>query len=289
VNIYELASDPEIAKLIGVLYEGYQMSYDELLKEMNVKPQKLNEILEASEGLWDTPEQYSYKLTERGEVAYGIIKSRNIRVKGKKEKIEKEISERPAEKLKVRILPAKRFLETWKSVIRAPSKFFDNMPKSGGYIEPLKFVLVCYIPLAISAPILDIFHTGISALLLPPLAILAGIIFVFIQSIIVHAGVRIFANYSNKGFESTLRVMSYSSAVVVVSWIPFIGFIPVLYGIYIAIKGLIKVNKTTRLRAFFAYFGIITFIGIVASAVAIYLIYSGMVESSVQLPEIPEI
>ena len=108
MNLFKIVSDPEIARLIELLYEGYQMPYEELLKEMNIKPKELNALLEATEGLWDTPGQYSYKLTERGEVAYGIIKSRSIKIKDKRETNEKETSGSFLKSLKEEI--SRRFL-----------------------------------------------------------------------------------------------------------------------------------------------------------------------------------
>jgi hypothetical protein len=286
MTLYDLASNPEIARLIELLYEGYQMPYEEILKKMNIRQKKLNELLDATEGLWDTPSHHSYRLTERGEVVYGIIKSRNVKIKNNRDVIEKEISEMPMEKLKTRMSPVKRFIDTWKAVISKPSTFFENMPIKGGYAKPLKFVLICYIPFAIFTAFL---YTGISGILFAPLFLLSGIIGVFILSAVVHLGVRIFANQNNKGFEATTRIISYTSAVVVFTWVPVVGFIPGIYGIYIGLKGLINVHKTTRIRAVFAYFGIITFIGIISAVVAIYLIYTGMAETSVTLPvELPE-
>lgn len=289
MKLYDIVKDPEMVRLIELLYEGYRMSYEEILKELKIDRKKLDTLLDISEGLWDTPRPKVYKLTQRGEVAYGIIKSRNIKIKNQIEAIEKEKSERPIERLKTKMSPVKRFIDTWKEVLSKPSAFFTKMPPKGGYKEPLKFVLVCYIPFAIFTFFTEIFYLDFPALLLPPLALLIGIIVVFVQSIIVHVGVRIFAGEKNKGFESTLRVISYASATAVFLWIPIIGALIPLYGIYLGIVGLMKVHKTTRIRAFLAYFGISTFIGIIAAAIAIYLIYSGMVESSVQLPEIPTI
>ena len=289
MTLYDIVKDPEVAQLIELLYEGYRMPHDEILKEMGIDRKKFDTLLDISEGLWDTPRPKLYKLTQRGEVAYGIIKSRNIKIKKQKDAFEKEKSEMFSEKLKTKWAIVKVFIDLWKQVLSKPSAFFTKMPTSGGYKEPLKFVLVCYIPFAIFAPFFDISYLELPALLLPPMALLIGLITVFAESIIVHAGVLIFARDNRDGFESTLRVISYAQATAVFVWIPIVGALISLYGIYIGIVGLVKVHKTTRIRAFFAYFGISTFIGIMGAAVAIYLIYSGMVESSVQLPfEMPE-
>ena len=79
----DIVSDPGRARLIALLYEGYEVSYDEMLRELKVKPQELESLLEATEGLWETPRPEIYGLTEKGQVAYGILKSRNIKIKKK--------------------------------------------------------------------------------------------------------------------------------------------------------------------------------------------------------------
>ncbi|MDQ3862926.1 MAG: YIP1 family protein, partial [Actinomycetota bacterium] len=53
----------------------------------------------------------------------------------------------------------------------------------------------------------------------------------------------------NSGYEATLRVSAYSSETSLVSWIPFIGWIASLYGIYLAIVGIREVHNTTTGRA----------------------------------------
>jgi len=289
INLYKIVEDPKNAELIKILYEAYQMPYEELLREMDIKPHKLNSLLEATEGLWDTPSQYSYKLTERGEVAYGIMKSRNLKMKNKKDAIKKELSERPLEKLKVKLLIIRQFFSTWMAVVKTPSAFFEKMPASGGYKGPLVFALVCYIPFAILAPVFNVFYLDVPALVLPFIILGLGAVAIFAKSLLIHAGVLIFARDYRKGFESTLRFISYAQAVVVFLWVPITGVIFSLYGIYIGIIGLVNVHKTTKLRAVFSYIGILTFLGVVGAGITIYLIYIGRVESNIPLPAMPEI
>ncbi|MBU2560250.1 YIP1 family protein [archaeon] len=289
MSLYDIVKDPEVARLIELLYEGYRMPYEEILKELEIDRKKLDTLLDISEGLWDTPRPKIYELTQRGEVAYGIIKSRNTRIKKHKEKIAKEKSEQFDEKLKVKWAIVKGFIDKWKQIFLKPSAFFKNMSLKGGYKEPLKFALVCYTPFAILTPFFGIPYLDFPALLLPPIALLIGLIIVFAQGLIVHAGVLIFARENRKGFKSTIKVISYAQAAAVFLWIPIAGAVISLYGIRLSIAGLIKVHKTTRIRAVFAYFFIITFLAIIGGAAAIYLIHIGMAQTSVRLPfEIPE-
>jgi hypothetical protein len=108
MTLLEIASDPEIARLIELLYEGYRVPYEEIRKELGITRKKLDSLLDATEELWDTPRPNVYKLTQRGHVAYGIIKSRNIKIKDKRETNEKETSGSFLKSLKEEI--SRRFL-----------------------------------------------------------------------------------------------------------------------------------------------------------------------------------
>ncbi|MEE8401267.1 MAG: hypothetical protein V3R86_03855 [Candidatus Hydrothermarchaeaceae archaeon] len=78
---FDIILEPKNAKLIALLYAGYRVSYDEMLKELDVKKKELESILKATDGYWETPMPKSYRLTEKGRVAYGVIKSRNVKIK----------------------------------------------------------------------------------------------------------------------------------------------------------------------------------------------------------------
>jgi hypothetical protein len=53
----------------------------------------------------------------------------------------------------------------------------------------------------------------------------------------------------NSGFEATFRVGAYAAVTSLVSWIPFIGWIASLYGIYLGIVGIREVHTTTTGKA----------------------------------------
>jgi hypothetical protein len=158
------------------------------------------------------------------------------------------------------------------------------MPKTGGYADPLKFVLICLIPNAVFMGLLYggilsmvLGPVGAIGLILGPLIIMVtGVIAVFIISILVHIGVIIFAGQNKGDFEATFRIVSYVEAIAVVSWIPFIGSLLALYGIYLAIVGIMKVHKTSAIRAILAYFGLMVLVGSIVAALVIVAIYSDM-------------
>ena len=169
----------------------------------------------------------------------------------------------------------KGFIDTWMAVIETPSNFYEKMPTTGGYIEPLKFVVICDLPAAI---LIGILYGGILSysfgimgiigfILFPALALLLGIIGAFIASILIDIGVTIFAGENKKPFESTFRIVSYSSAVFIVSWVPLLGSLIALYGIYLLIVGIKKVHKTSTKIAIY----VIIFTNIVAIPLALVL------------------
>jgi hypothetical protein len=54
----------------------------------------------------------------------------------------------------------------------------------------------------------------------------------------VYLLVMLFVGSQNSGFESTFRVVSYVSVTNLVNWIPFIGGLLALYGLYLAVVGI---------------------------------------------------
>ncbi len=90
--MFKIVSDPEKVRLVLLLHEGYEMSYDEILRELGAKPKQLKSLLKSTKELWETPKPKIYRLTERGNLAYGIIKSRNIKIKKAAKKMEKKRS-----------------------------------------------------------------------------------------------------------------------------------------------------------------------------------------------------
>lgn len=108
MTLFEIVKDPDQARLIELLYEGYRMPYEEIKKELKITNKELDSLLDTTEGLWDTTTTNVYRLTERGEVAYGIIKSRNVKIKNNREANEKEGLAALLESLKEEI--SRRFL-----------------------------------------------------------------------------------------------------------------------------------------------------------------------------------
>jgi len=140
------------------------------------------------------------------------------------------------------------FIGTWKKVITTPGDFFKEMPTSGGYGEPLKFAVVNYIIAGIGATLLTL-GGAFAAIVVAPIV---GIIWLFISGAILYICFKIVGGSGS--YEGTVRILSYASAVVAVSWIPIIGQIIALYAIYLGIVGGTFVHNITTLRSVIAIF-----------------------------------
>jgi hypothetical protein len=113
------------------------------------------------------------------------------------------------------------------------------MPTTGGYTPPLVFLAVC---LGVSGVFAAIISGG--EVLMFFKILIAGVIFSFIGAGIMHLIAQQF--FEGKGaYEGLYRVVAYAGVVSLLTWIPVVGFIAALYGLYLQIVGLEKVHKIT--------------------------------------------
>lgn len=81
------------------------------------------------------------------------------------------------------------------------------------------------------------------------LAPAGGAIGLFVLAAIVHLFVKPFVGNANSGYEATFRVVAYVSVTNLVNWIPILGGLLALYGLYLAVVGIREVHATTTGRA----------------------------------------
>jgi hypothetical protein len=138
------------------------------------------------------------------------------------------------------------YIETWKDVVQRPSDFYKNMPTTGGFADPLTFAAISYI---IYGLLNALFNRGMSmgsisgasefnlSIMLISMIVMPilGIIVLFIGGAILHMLYKFLGGTGS--YEGTVKFMSYATAVTVISWIPFIGWIIGIYGIYLNIVG----------------------------------------------------
>lgn len=149
------------------------------------------------------------------------------------------------------------YIETWKEVIQSPSEFYRKMPKAGGYADPITFAAIS---LAVYGLLTALFGRGmyggmyggreVSFFMVPAAVIMTpivGIISLFIEAAILYVLFRLLGGSGT--YEGTVRFIAYATAVMVFSWVPFIGWIAGLYGIYLYIVGGMYTHNVSMGRA----------------------------------------
>jgi len=145
------------------------------------------------------------------------------------------------------------FIEKAKMVLFNPKGFFDIMPVTGGYKGPLIFFTIILVLVTVFTSLINIMDSdtllsGLMALAISPVIVLIVVIPVmFILASIYHILLKIVGGDGT--YESTFRVMAYSSVPALFSWIPFVGWILWFYQWYIALVGYSKVHNISTLRA----------------------------------------
>ena len=148
--------------------------------------------------------------------------------------------------------PVQTFISTVRGVVLQPASFFGGILRQGDFINPLIFALICYEVSAILGGLIGLafgnrgFGGFISGIIFGAIAAAIGL---FIGAGILHLLVMLIVGSRNGGYEATFRVFAYSSVTSLVSWIPFIGWIASLYGIYLGIVGIREVHTTTTGKA----------------------------------------
>ncbi|MDD3873142.1 MAG: YIP1 family protein [Methanosarcina sp.] len=168
------------------------------------------------------------------------------------------------------------YIETWKEVMQRPSDFFREMPKTGGYTDPLTFAAISFIIYALLTALLTVlfgrvmymddgmyggmyggmyngmygeargfgFFTILMTVIITPIA---GIISLFIEAAILYIIYKVLGGTGN--YEGTVRFICYATAVVVLSWVPILGWIFGIYGIYLYIVGGMYVHNVSMTRS----------------------------------------
>jgi hypothetical protein len=171
--------------------------------------------------------------------------------------------------------PVNSFAETVRTIALDPIGFFRGLSRSGDYVNPLVFSLICFEVFAIVgglvgfigaliSPERGFLGAVVSFVLLVLLMPLIAAIVVFASAAVYHLVVYLLVKPSNSGFEATFRVLAYVSIVVIplaavtlVAWIPVAGFIlntiasiaATAYALYLAVIGVREVHETTTGRA----------------------------------------
>jgi hypothetical protein len=164
--------------------------------------------------------------------------------------------------------PVGSFVEVVRGVVLQPVRFFAGTPRSGPLLNPLVFAVICLEISAILSALMvltgvqenpgfnpnpqnalpSVFTPG-SALLSIVLTPIFGAIGVFVAAAIQQLLVRLIVGANNSGFGATFRVASYTQVTGLVNWIPILGPLLSLYGLYLAIVGIRETHNTTTGKA----------------------------------------
>jgi hypothetical protein len=158
--------------------------------------------------------------------------------------------------------PIQSFVATVRALATEPVAFFSRMLRQGDLVNPLIFAVVCSEiaailggVLAVLAAILGIgtrtFGESIGAFFLSlvttPIFAAIGL---FIGAGILHLLVMLIVKPVGTGFETTFRVVAYSSVSQLVSWIPIVGPIAgAVISIVLGILGIREAHSTTTGKA----------------------------------------
>src|ERR671916_1893118 len=164
--------------------------------------------------------------------------------------------------------PVNSFLDVVRRVVLQPVRFFAGLPRSGVLLSPLLFALICIVISAILSAVLvlagvqespgfnpnpqnalpSVFTPGSAwaSILLSPIG---GTIGLFVVAAIQQLLVRLVVGANNSGFGATFRVASYTQVTSLVNWIPIVGPLLALYGLYLSIVGIREMHNTTTGKA----------------------------------------
>jgi hypothetical protein len=184
--------------------------------------------------------------------------------------------------------PVGSFADVVRRVVAKPTEFFAGMPRRGNYVPPLVFALICIEVSTILGGLLRLawgteamgglryqgvgYNLGsfVADVILSPIGAAIGL---FVFAAIAHLLVMLFVGSGNSGYEATFRVVCYVSVTSLVNWIPLIGGLLALYGLYLAVVGIREAHQTTSGRAALV---VLLPIGVIVLLVLIVAIVAGV-------------
>lgn len=140
-----------------------------------------------------------------------------------------------------------------KMIITAPGSYFESMPKTGGLVEPLIFIVVMAAVAGVISAVLSFFGSpvgmlsfGLAALIFVPIGAVIG---AFIVSAVLFLVWKMMG--SQQDYEASFRCMAAIMAIypvtAVLSIIPYVGgIVGVAWGSYLLIEASVGVHGRER-------------------------------------------
>ena len=166
--------------------------------------------------------------------------------------------------------PVQSFLSTVRGVLLRPASFFRGMARSGDFLNPIVFTVICYLVYLVLAEIVALALGGILSAAFDNLqqfgfqasvslvrffiGLIAwpiwSVLMLLLLTVLRHLLVLLLVGSSNGGFEATLRIQSYVAATRLVWWVPIIGgIVGFFYSLYLYVVGIREVHSTSTGRA----------------------------------------
>lgn len=135
------------------------------------------------------------------------------------------------------------FLSVTAALVMRPRRFFQGLPRSADISRALIFLVVCVF---LSALLMANVKGGGVQLFV--LLFASNVISAFVGSYILHKLVgRVFGVAAP--FACTFRVIAYASLMDIVSWVPGVGILAYVYGLYLTFLGLQEVHRLNPRQA----------------------------------------
>lgn len=131
--------------------------------------------------------------------------------------------------------PAYSYFYIVRRIIGNPRQFYQAMPLTGGFRSPALFVLISFLVPALILALIN--KDGLSAFLY--LAMMGGWLFyVFLLHLTVTKLM------SGRGsFQATFRAAAYASFTNLFGFVPFLGLIAHIFGLYLTSQGLVAAHR----------------------------------------------
>jgi hypothetical protein len=137
--------------------------------------------------------------------------------------------------------PLESFADVVRRVVLQPVGFFAGLPRRGSLLNPLVFALICTEIAAILGGILSLAGAGG--------AFVTGYGFQVPENQALGEFIGSVVLAPIGGAIGVFVVAAYTSVTSLVSWIPFVGGLLALYGIYLAVVGIREMHNTTTRKA----------------------------------------